>query len=182
MKIILFLSHCCVIDNEQRSFRSFSLSTRRDWLCSSIRLRFYHLICLKFSAELFLFVIFSTFSFVLVQLFFIYRLLSRSLRNHYLTLSLFSIWRSIVSQISWSRTCFQLNIVNFWMSLIKRHSILLSRIVSTIIKSHWKKMLSSSIHLYTKCSKRNWKSSRNISRTISKRDLLSQVVRHSHRQ
>jgi hypothetical protein len=34
-------------------------------------------------------VIFSTFSFVSVQLFFIYQLLSRSLRNHYLTLSFF---------------------------------------------------------------------------------------------
>ncbi len=66
----------------------YSLSTRRDWLCSSSRLRFYHLACLRFSAELFLFVIFSTFFFVFVQLFFIYRLSSRSLRNH-LTLLLF---------------------------------------------------------------------------------------------
>jgi hypothetical protein len=67
----------------------YSLSTRRDWSCSSFRLRFYHLACLRFSVELFLFVIFSTFFFVLVQLFFIYRLSSRSLRNHYFTLSLF---------------------------------------------------------------------------------------------
>ncbi len=69
----------------------YFLFTRRDWSCSSFRLRFYHLACLKFSAELFLFVIFFTFSFVFVQLFFIYRLSSRSLRNHYLTLSLFNI-------------------------------------------------------------------------------------------
>jgi hypothetical protein len=68
----------------------YSLSTRRDWLCSSSRLRFYHLACLRFSAELFLFVIFSTFSFVLVQLFLIYRLSFRSLRNHHLTLPLFT--------------------------------------------------------------------------------------------
>ncbi len=34
--------------------------------------------------------IFSTFSFAFVQLFFIYRLSSRSLRNHYLTLPLFN--------------------------------------------------------------------------------------------
>jgi hypothetical protein len=66
-----------------------SLSTRRDWLCSSFRFRFYHLACLRFSVELFLFVIFFTFSFVFVQLFFIYRLSFQSLRNHYLTLSLF---------------------------------------------------------------------------------------------
>jgi hypothetical protein len=70
-------------------FVHFLLSTRRDWLCSSIKLRFYYLTCLNFSAELFLFVIFFTFSFVLVQLFFIYWLSSRSLRNHYLTLLLF---------------------------------------------------------------------------------------------
>jgi hypothetical protein len=72
-------------------FVLYTLSTRRDWLCSSFRLRFYHLACLRFSAELFLFVIFSTFSFALVQLSFIYRLSPRSLRNHYLTLLLFSI-------------------------------------------------------------------------------------------
>jgi hypothetical protein len=71
-------------------FIFYILSTRRDWLCSSFRLRFYHLTCLKFNAELFLFVIFSTFFFVFVQLFFIYRLSSRSLRNHYLTLFLFN--------------------------------------------------------------------------------------------
>ncbi len=64
----------------------FLLFTRRDWLCSSTRLLIYHLACLRFSAELFFFVIFSTSSFVLVQLFFIYRFSSRSLRNHYLTL------------------------------------------------------------------------------------------------
>ncbi len=67
----------------------YSLFTRRDWLCSSFKLRFYHLACLRFNAELFLFVIFSTFSFVFVQLFFIYRLSLRSLRNHHLTLSFF---------------------------------------------------------------------------------------------
>jgi hypothetical protein len=67
----------------------YLLSTRRDWLCSSFRLRFYHLAYLKFSAELFFFVIFSTFSFVFVQLFFIYRLSLRSLRNHHLTLFFF---------------------------------------------------------------------------------------------
>ncbi len=70
-------------------FVSHTLSTRRDWLCSSFRFRFYHLACLKFNVELFLFVIFSTFFFVFVQLFFIYRLSSRSLRNHYLTLFFF---------------------------------------------------------------------------------------------
>jgi hypothetical protein len=72
-------------------FVHFLLFTRRDWLCSSTRLRFYYLACLNFNAELFLFVIFSTFFFVLIQLFFIYRLSSRSLRNHYLTLSLFNV-------------------------------------------------------------------------------------------
>ncbi len=90
MKIIFFLSHCCVINNEQWLFRVFHLFTRWDWLRSLTRLRFYHLTCLRFSAELFLFVIFSTFSFVLVQLFFIHRSSSRSSRNHYLTLLLFS--------------------------------------------------------------------------------------------
>ncbi len=69
----------------------YSLFTRRDWSCSLFRLRFYYLACLKFNAELFLFVIFSTFSFVLVQLSFIYRLSSWSLRNHHFTLLLFSI-------------------------------------------------------------------------------------------
>jgi hypothetical protein len=89
MKISLFLSHCCVLNNEQWSFRVFYLSTRWDWLRSSTRLRFYHLTCLKFSVELFFFVIFFTFSFVFVQLFFIYRSSFRSLRNHYFTLFLF---------------------------------------------------------------------------------------------
>jgi hypothetical protein len=70
-------------------FVSFVLSTRRDWLCLSSRFRFYYLTCLKFSVELFLFVISFTFSFVFVQLFFIYRLFSRSLRNHYFTLFFF---------------------------------------------------------------------------------------------
>ncbi len=70
-------------------FVSYTLSTKRDWLCSSFRLQFYHLACLKFNAELFLFVIFSTFFYVLVQLFFIYRLSFRSLRNHHLTLFFF---------------------------------------------------------------------------------------------
>jgi hypothetical protein len=70
-------------------FVHFLLFTRRDWLCSSIRFRFYYLACLNFSVELFLFVIFSTFSFVFVQFFFIYRLSLWSLRNHYLTLSFF---------------------------------------------------------------------------------------------
>jgi hypothetical protein len=89
MKIILFLSYCCVINSEQWLFRVFYLSTRWDWLRSLIRFRFYHSICLRFSAEFFFFVIFSTFFFVLVHLFFIYRQSFRSLRNHYLTLSLF---------------------------------------------------------------------------------------------
>jgi hypothetical protein len=70
----------------------FSFFTRRDWLWWSIRFRFYYLTCLNFNVELFLFVIFSTFSFVLVQLFFIYWLSLRSLRNHYLTLLLFSMF------------------------------------------------------------------------------------------
>jgi hypothetical protein len=75
-------------ENRDR-FVSYILSTRRDWLCSSSRLQFYHLACLRFSAELILFVIFFTFSFIFVQLFLIYRLSSRSLRNHHLTLFLF---------------------------------------------------------------------------------------------
>ncbi len=90
MKIILFLSHCCVINNEQWSFRVFQFFTRWDWFRSSIKLHFYHSSCLKFNAELFLFVIFSTFSFVLVQLSFIYRQSLRSLRNHFFTLLLFN--------------------------------------------------------------------------------------------
>ncbi len=76
-------------ENRDR-FVFYILSTRRDWLCSSFRLQFYHLACLRFSAELILFVIFFTFSFILVQLFLIYRLSSRSLRNHHLTLPLFN--------------------------------------------------------------------------------------------
>ncbi len=52
-------------------------------------LLFVYSTCLRFSVELFLFVIFFTFSFVFVQLFFIYRLLFRSLRNHYFTLFFF---------------------------------------------------------------------------------------------
>jgi hypothetical protein len=89
MKITFFLSHCCAIENKQWSFRVFFLSTRWDKLRSLIRFRFYHSTCLKFNVELFLFVIFSTFFFVFVQLFFNYRLSSRSLPNHYLTLSFF---------------------------------------------------------------------------------------------
>jgi hypothetical protein len=71
-------------------FVFFVFFTRRDWLCLLFRFRFYHLTYLKFSAELFFFVIFSTSSFVLVQLFFIYRLSFRSLRIHYFTLLLFN--------------------------------------------------------------------------------------------
>jgi hypothetical protein len=78
-------------------FVHFLLSTTRDWLCSSIRFRLYYLACLNFSAELFVFVIFFTFSFVFVQLSFICRLSSRSLRNHYLTLLLFNM-RSALSR------------------------------------------------------------------------------------
>jgi uncharacterized membrane protein (UPF0182 family) len=89
MKIILFLSHCCALNNEQWSFRVFYLFTRWDWFRSSIRFRSYFSTCLRFSVELFLFVIFFTFFFVFVQLYFIYRSSFRSLRNHYLTLSLF---------------------------------------------------------------------------------------------
>jgi hypothetical protein len=58
MKIILFLSHCCALNNRQWSFRVFYLFTRWDWFRSSTKLRFYLLTCLRFSAELFLFVIF----------------------------------------------------------------------------------------------------------------------------
>jgi hypothetical protein len=72
-------------------FVFYILSTKRDWLCSLFRFQFCHLAYLRFSAELFLFVIFSTFSFVFVQLFLFYRLSSRSLRYHYLTLFLFNI-------------------------------------------------------------------------------------------
>ncbi len=61
--------------------------------------------CLRFSAELFLFVIFSTFSFALVQLSFIYRLSSRSLRNHYLTLSLFSMLSAILKSQWFFNSC-----------------------------------------------------------------------------
>jgi hypothetical protein len=86
-------------------FVHFLLFTRRDWLCSLIKLRFYYLTCLNFSAELFLFVIFSTFSFVLVQLFFIYRLSLRLLRNHYLTLSLFNAWSDLIwFDVIWSNS------------------------------------------------------------------------------
>jgi hypothetical protein len=99
MKITLFLSHCCALNNEQWLFRVFYLFTRWDWLRSSTRLRFYHLTCLRFNAEMFLFVIFSTFSFVFVQLFFIYRSSFRSLRNHYLTL-FFSL--TITMRWSWN--------------------------------------------------------------------------------
>jgi hypothetical protein len=67
------------------------LSILQNLISFSFVLFFIHSVCLRFSAELFLFVIFSTFSFVLVQLFFIYRLFFRSLRIHYLTLSLFNI-------------------------------------------------------------------------------------------
>jgi hypothetical protein len=104
MKIILFLSHCCVIDSEQWSFRVFYLFTRWDWLRSLIKLRFHHLTSLKFSAELFFFMIFSTFSFALIQLFFIYRLSLRSSRNHYLTLSFFiDDHDSIIVRWSWTK-------------------------------------------------------------------------------
>jgi hypothetical protein len=65
------------------------LSILQNLISFSFVLFFVHSAYLKFSAELFLFVIFSTFSFVFVQLSFIYRLFLRSLRIHYLTLSLF---------------------------------------------------------------------------------------------
>jgi hypothetical protein len=70
-------------------FVSSSYFTRWDWLLSLSRLRFYLLTCLRFSVESVSLWFFSTFSFAFVQLFFIFRLSSRSLRNHYLTLSLF---------------------------------------------------------------------------------------------
>jgi hypothetical protein len=72
-------------------FVHFPLPTRRDWLCSSTRLRFYYLACLGSSAGLFLFVVFPTSPFAPVQLSLTYRLSPRSLRNHYLTLPLFSV-------------------------------------------------------------------------------------------
>ncbi len=106
-------------------FVHFLLFTRRDWFCSSIRHRFYHLACLRFSAELFLFVIFFTFSFVLVQLSFIYRLSLWSLRNHYLTLPLFNIlvrrWISSFNQ-GW--------IVRHYLLTRLTHSIRLIIIIS----------------------------------------------------
>ncbi len=89
------------------------LSTRRDWLCSSSRLRFYHLACLGSSAGLFLFVVFPTFPFAPVQLFLIYRLSPRSLRNHYLTLPLFSIKKS----------CNYVRNVNEWKFQFVRNSL-----------------------------------------------------------
>ncbi len=52
MKIILFLSHYCVINSEQWSFRVFYSFTKWDWLCSSIKFRFYNLTCLKINVEL----------------------------------------------------------------------------------------------------------------------------------
>ncbi len=97
--------------NDDR-FVSYTLFTRWDWLCSSFRLQFYHLACSKFSVELFLFVIFSTFFFVLVQLFFIYQLSSRSLRNHHLTLSFFNI-------NEWCQFIIILKILRFLLSSAK---------------------------------------------------------------
>jgi hypothetical protein len=63
----------------------------RDEINFAHRLDFVSFIWLVWNSasDHFLFVISFTFSFVFVQLFFIYRLSSRSLRNHYLTLSLF---------------------------------------------------------------------------------------------
>jgi hypothetical protein len=65
----------------------------RDEIDFAHRLDFVSFIWLVWDSALnhFLFVISSTSFFVLVQLFFIYRLSSRSLRNHYLTLSLFNM-------------------------------------------------------------------------------------------
>jgi hypothetical protein len=65
------------------------LSILQSLISFSFVLFFVHSACLRFSAELFLFVIFSTFSFAFVQISFIYRLSLWSLRNHYLTLLLF---------------------------------------------------------------------------------------------
>ncbi len=70
-------------------FVHFLFFTKRDWFYSSIKLRFYDLTCLNFSAELIFFVIFFTFFFAFAQLFFIYRLSFRLLRNHYFILSFF---------------------------------------------------------------------------------------------
>jgi hypothetical protein len=82
-----------------------------DHFVSSISLRdeidFVH--CLDFvsiiwlvwdsASNCFLFVTSFTFSFVFVQLLFIYRLSSRSLRNHYLTLSLFNAFKYYLRNI-----------------------------------------------------------------------------------
>jgi hypothetical protein len=70
-------------------FVLFNYFTRWDWLFSLFRFRFYHLTCLKLNVESFSLWFFFTSSFVFAQLFFIYRLSSRSLRNHYLTLLFF---------------------------------------------------------------------------------------------
>jgi hypothetical protein len=64
-------------------------STKWDRFLSLSRLRFYYLTCLRLSVESFSLWFFFTFSFVFAQLSFTHRLSSRSLRNHYLTLSLF---------------------------------------------------------------------------------------------
>jgi hypothetical protein len=64
--------------------------TRWDWFLSLSKFLFYHLICLKLSVESFFLWFSLRLSFVFVQLSFIYRLSSRSLRNHYLTLPLLS--------------------------------------------------------------------------------------------
>jgi hypothetical protein len=57
---------------------------------------------LKFSAELFLFVIVFTFSFDFVQLFFIFQLLSSSFRHHYYSLSFFINHHDAIIVKSWS--------------------------------------------------------------------------------
>jgi hypothetical protein len=128
MKIILVLSHFYAIDSEQWSFRVFYLSARWDWLRSSIKFRFYHLTCLKINVKLFLFVIFSTFSFVFVQLFFIYRLSLRLLRNHNLTLSFF-LDDSKYSNIFLRRTSFYSSDISTKL----KHATT----TSTLRKRHW---------------------------------------------
>ncbi len=106
----------------------------------SFVLFFVHSACLRFSAELFLFVIFSTFSFALVQLSFIYRLSSRSLRNHYFTLLLFSkreeklqrsdeLTKTSTSQMQWRSQ----NLATLWSNLL------------TLISLSWKSLNESNV-------------------------------------
>jgi hypothetical protein len=173
MKIILFLSHCYAINNEQWTFRVFHLFTRWDWLRSLTRLRFHHLTCLRFRTELFLFMIFSTFSFALMQLFFIYRLSSRSSRNHYLTLSLFNmhahlhdlkfsslhrhleIWHYMLRHRSYfeSQRVSSRNCRNWTKSIRTTKN---SRIQTTILTSNWR-FSSISVNVSNYHHMRTWK-------------------------